>query len=276
MSTEATNLVSIILVNYNGANFLYNCLRSIEKFVNIYDYEVIVVDNFSTDDSIRIIKDDFPFFKLICSKDNLGFGKANNLAVKYAQGKYLLFLNTDTVLIEDTPKILSDYLTQNNDVGVVGARITFKDGSYQLSCGNLPNLLIEFTYKVRALLDNRWHHIFSKVYDKMYSKVQEVGWVTGACIMMHRDVFEELDGFDESFFMYFEDVDICKRVHEVGFKVIYYPKTSLIHLLGGSGHSVNKKVNIYYRDSQLYYYQKHLGILQTSFLKLYLKIFNKK
>ena len=268
--------LSIILVNYNGSNFLYDCLSSIKQLFDFSDYEVIIVDNCSTDDSVKIIKQNFPLFKLICSKDNLGFGKANNLAGKYAKGKYLLFLNTDTILIEDTPKILVNYLIQNKDVGVVGSRITFKDGSYQLSCGNLPSLLVEFTYKVRALLDNKWHHIFAKVYDKMYSKVQEVGWVTGACMMMRRDVFESLGGFDESFFMYFEDIDICKRTNELGFKVIYYPRTSLIHLLGGSGQSVTKKVNIYYRDSQLYYYQKHLGKLQTNFLKLYLRVFNKK
>jgi GT2 family glycosyltransferase len=268
--------LSIILVNYNGANFLYDCLNSINQFVNCSDYEVIIVDNSSTDDSVKIIKENFPLVKLICSQDNLGFGKANNLAVKYAQGRYLLFLNTDTILIEDTPKILVNYLTQNKDVGVAGSRITFQDGSYQLSCGNLPNLLMEFIYKIRALLDNRWHHILSKIYDKIYLNVQEVSWVTGACMMMRRDIFEKLGGFDESFFMYFEDVDICKRVHEVGFKVIYYPKTSLIHLSGGSSQSIKKKVNVYYRDSQLYYYQKHLGILQTTFLRLYLKIFNKK
>ena len=89
-------------------------MNSIEKFIDIYSYEVIIVDNCSTDDSVKIIKQNFPLFKLICSKDNLGFGKANNLAGKYAKGKYLLFLNTDTILIEDTPKILVNYLIQNN------------------------------------------------------------------------------------------------------------------------------------------------------------------
>jgi hypothetical protein len=268
--------LSIILVNYNGTNFLYDCLSSIKQFVDGSDYEVIIIDNFSTDDSVKIIEEKFPFFKLICSTDNLGFGKANNLAAKYTQGEYLLFLNTDTILIENTPKILADYLAQNKDAGVVGSRITFQDGSYQLSCGKLPNLLIEFLYKMRALLDNRWHHIFAKIYDKIYANVKEVGWVTGACMMVRRDLFEELEGFDESFFMYFEDIDICKRIAEMGFKVVYYPRTSLIHLLGGSGQHVKKKVNTYYRDSQLYYYHKHLGILQTNFLKLYLRIFNKK
>ena len=93
--------------------------------------------------------------------------------------------------------------------------------------------------------------------------------------MMRRDVFEKIEGFDESFFMYFEDVDICKRVHDIGLKVVYYPKTSLIHLLGGSSHNIKKKISTYYRDSQLYYYQKHLGEFQTNFLKFYLKFVQK-
>ncbi|PZU96191.1 MAG: glycosyltransferase family 2 protein [Pseudanabaena sp.] len=267
--------ISIILVNYNGQQFLENCLKSILDNLQNTDYEVIIVDNASSDDSIKIIKDDFPSFQLICSDTNLGFGRANNLAVKYSQGDHLLFLNTDTILTENTPKVLSDYLNQNKEVGAVGPRITFQDGSYQISCGKLLNIIVELLYKIRANLDNRWHKFFSILYDRIYSKEQEIGWLTGACLMMRKDVFEKLEGFDELFFMYFEDVDICKRVHDLGLKVVYYPKTSLIHLLGGSGHNIKKKVSVYYRDSQLHYYQKHLGSFQTNLLKLYLKFLNK-
>jgi len=272
---SSINLVSIILVNYNGSNFLHDCLASIELFLDVCIYEVIIIDNFSTDDSIKIIQDNFPYCKLIESHINLGFGKANNLAVKNSRGNNLLFLNTDTVMIENTVKILSEYLQQNKNIGAIGSRITFQDEGYQLSCGNLPNLMVEFLDKIRYSLDNTWHQIFSRIYDSQYSKVQEVGWVTGACLMIRRDVFEQIGGFDENFFMYFEDKDICKRVKELGYKVIYYPKTSIIHLLGGSSHGIKKSVNKYYRDSQLYYYQKHLGKFQINILKLYLRISGK-
>jgi N-acetylglucosaminyl-diphospho-decaprenol L-rhamnosyltransferase len=267
--------LSLILVNYNGSKFLYDCLSSIEKFTDADTYEVIIVDNFSTDDSVKIIKDNFPSFKLIYSQNNLGFCKANNLAFKYSQGEHLLFLNTDTILIENTPSILSEYLNQHCDVATVSSRITFQDGSYQLSCGSLLNIAFELFDKIRYSLDNKWHSFFSKLYDRQYSKVQEVGWVTGACLMIRRDVFEQIGGFDENFFMYFEDKDLCKRVKELGYKVVYYPKTTIIHLLGGSSHGIKKSVNKYYRDSQLYYYQKHLGNLQTNILKLYLKLSGK-
>lgn len=267
--------ISIILVNYNGTSFLNECLSSIEQFTGIFAVEVIIVDNFSTDNSTKNIKDNFPSSILFCSQVNLGFGKANNLAAKHSHGKHLLFLNTDTILTENMPQILSDYLTQNQDVGVISPRITFRDGSYQLSCGKLPNLAIELLDKIRYGLDQKWHHIFENLYNKQHSTIQEMGWLTGACLMMRRDVFEQLGGFDESFFMYFEDKDICKRVHEAGWKVVYYPKTSLIHLLGGSSANIKKSVNTYYRDSQLYYYQKHLGKLQTAMLKLYLRLLGK-
>jgi N-acetylglucosaminyl-diphospho-decaprenol L-rhamnosyltransferase len=267
--------LSIILVNYNGSNFLFECLDSIEKLKISFAYEVIIVDNNSTDNSIQIIDKKFPSVIIICNQVNLGFGAANNLATKYSKGKYLLFLNTDTILIENTPKILLNYLKENEDIGAVSSRITFRDGSYQLSCGKLPNLAIELLDKIRYGLDQKWHHIFGNLYNKQHSIVQEIGWVTGACLMMRRDVFEQLGGFDESFFMYFEDKDICKRVHEAGWKVVYYPKTSLIHLLGGSSSSVQKSVNTYYRNSQLYYYQKHLGKFQTAILKFYLRLSGK-
>jgi N-acetylglucosaminyl-diphospho-decaprenol L-rhamnosyltransferase len=262
---------SIILVNYNGSEFLADCLQSILHFVDFNACEVIIVDNASTDDSVNIIKNKFSSFKLICSSVNLGFSKANNLAVKHSIGKHLLFLNTDTILLENSPQILSDYLTQHQDVGVISARIIFEDSSYQLSSGRLPNIVIELFDKIRYGLDKKWHNLFAGIYTKKYSTVKEVGWVTGACLMICRDVFEQLGGFDESFFMYFEDKDICKRINDIGFKVIYYPLTSIIHLLGGSSQSIKKNINTYYRDSQLHYYQKHLGHTQIKILKLYLR-----
>jgi N-acetylglucosaminyl-diphospho-decaprenol L-rhamnosyltransferase len=269
------NDLSIVLINYNGSIFLNECLNSIQKMTNHCHYEAIVVDNCSTDDSTKIIKDKFPSFQLICSQTNLGFGKANNLAVKYSQGKYLLFLNTDTILTENTVKILSDYLDRHEDVGAIGSRVVFEDSSYQLSAGKLPSIGIELIDKIRYALDRRWHSSISDFYSKQHSQVAEVGWVTGACLMMRRDLFDRIGGFDEKFFMYFEDKDLCKRVREAGFKVIYYPHTSIIHLLGGSSQGVKKSVNTYYRDSQLYYYQKHLGRFQTGVLKLYLRISGK-
>ncbi|AFY91600.1 glycosyltransferase family 2 protein [Chamaesiphon minutus] len=266
--------ISIILVNYNGAEFLAECLNSLAKFINA-DCEVIVIDNSSTDNSVEIVRTRFTWVRLICSEVNLGFGKANNLAVERSQGKYLLFLNTDTLLTENTPQILAAYLDREPDVAAIGARITFQDGSYQLSSGMLPNLAIEFIDKIRYGLDRKWHGLVANIYNKQYSTIREVGWVTGACLMIHRDIYQRLGGFDPAFFMYFEDKDLCKRVRDLEFKVIYYPGTSIIHLLGGSSKNITKNINNYYRDSQLYYYQKHLNEIQLKILKFYLRLSGK-
>ncbi|WP_181243779.1 glycosyltransferase family 2 protein [Chamaesiphon polymorphus] len=266
--------ISIILVNYNGAEFLAECLNSLAKFINA-DCEVIIVDNSSADNSVEIVRTRFPWVQLICSEVNLGFGKANNLAVEQSQGKYLLFLNTDTLLTEHTPQILADYLDREPDVAAIGTRITFQDGSYQLSSGMLPNLAIEFIDKIRYGLDRQWHNRVANIYNKQYSTIREVGWVTGACLTIRRDIYQKLGGFDPKFFMYFEDKDLCKRIRDLGFKVIYYPDTSIIHLLGGSSKNVTKNVDHYYRDSQRYYYQKHLNGIQLKILKLYLRLSGK-
>ncbi len=266
--------LSIILVNYNGEDLLSDCLISLQQQVD-KKFETTVIDNLSTDGSIQMIKEKFSWVKLICNSVNAGFGRANNVAVSLAQCEYLLFLNTDTILTENTPQILLEYLQTHPNVGAIGPRIVFADGSYQLSAGKLPNLAIEFIDKIKYALDRQWHQIFANLYQYQYADITEVEYVTGACLMIRRDLFTQLGGFDENFFMHFEDKDLCKRVREAGFKVIYYPNTSLIHLLGGSSQATSHSVSRYYRDSQLYYYQKHLGKLQTEVLKLYLRLLGK-
>ena len=125
--------ISIILVNYNGSKFIYNCLASIREKLSNYCFETIIVDNASSDDSVDIIANNFPEFKLICSEENLGFSRANNLAAIQSRGKYFLFLNTDTILINDSLKLLLEYLKQNQAVGAAGTRIIFQNFQYQLS-----------------------------------------------------------------------------------------------------------------------------------------------
>ncbi|WP_353931816.1 glycosyltransferase family 2 protein [Okeanomitos corallinicola TIOX110] len=275
MNCPSTKSISVILVNYNGADILTDCINSLEKFTSNDNLEIIIVDNNSQDNSIDNLENKYADIKLMKLMKNVGFGAGNNAGAKIATGEFLCFLNTDTILIENTPQILLNYLQQYQDVAVVSPRIIFKDGSYQLSSGKLPSLIVEFFDKIKYGLDSKFHSILSRFYDKQNSLTKEVGWVTGACLMIRRDVFDKLGGFDETFFMYFEDKDLCKRVNDAAFKVVYYPQTSLIHLLGGSSRNAKKSVNHYYRNSQIYYYQKHLGTIQTAILKLYLRISGK-
>ena len=267
-------MVSIILVNFNGARFVEKCLQSIYDRTRDCRFEVIVVDNASTDGSREIIQDQFPLAKLVWNRENVGFSKGNNLGAQSAGGSKLLFLNTDAVLVNDMVSILARFLDDRSDTAVVGPKLMFEDNSYQLSAGRLPNVLVELVDKIWYQLDRKLHGFIAPLNNALFSTARAVGWVTGACMMVRRDVFEQINGFDENIFMYYEDKDLCKRVGDVGWKVVLYPEARVVHLLGGSVTSFDE-MNKIYRESQLYYYHKHLNPFQLSLVEMYLKISGK-
>lgn len=268
--------VSIILVNYNSAVLLRNCLKSIYEQTKGIPFEIIVVDNASSDNSRQIVRSEFPAVQLIESSENLGFSRGNNLGASLSKGTYLLFLNTDTILLENSIKLLADFFDEHPEVGAVGPRILFEDKYFQLSAGQLPNLFGEFIDKITHSLARRWHTAMCPLLERRFNKTKAVGWLTGACLMVRQKVFAQVNGFDEKIFMYFEDKDLCKRINSAGWQIMYCPSTSIIHLLAGSSGNVDKqKINEIYRASQLYYYRKHLGWLQTEILRLYLRLTGK-
>ncbi|MFN0159027.1 MAG: glycosyltransferase family 2 protein [Bacteroidota bacterium] len=272
----AGNMVSVILVNYNGEGYLRKCLRSIDDHAEGVPYEVVVVDNASTDGSREIIRREFPDVTLIESDDNSGFSRGNSLGAQNASGKYLLFLNTDAYFIENSMKVLAGYMEEHATVAAVGPVLVFEDGRFQLSAGKLPNVWVEFTDKIVYTLDRQGRGTLSGIFRWLFRHTQRTGWITGACMMVRRSAFEQIGGFDEKMFMYYEDKDICKRIAEAGWQVVYYTGTTVVHLLGGSAASLQHGlVNRRYRTSQVYYYQKHLGAFQTALLQAYLRLTGK-
>ncbi|MFN3532200.1 MAG: glycosyltransferase family 2 protein [Candidatus Brocadia sp.] len=264
--------VSVILVNYNSAALLRQCLKSIYEQTKEIPFEVIVVDNASSDNSRQIVRSEFPAVQLIESSENLGFSRGNNLCASMAKGAYLLFLNTDTILFENSIKMLADFLDEHPEVGAVGPKILFENRCFQLSSGRLPNLLGEFFDKIVYFLARKWSTVMCPLLERLHTATKAVGWLTGACLMVRQKAFVQVSGFDEKIFMYFEDKDLCKRINSSGWQIIYYPLTSIIHLLAGSSGNVDKqKINKFYRTSQLYYYHKHLGRLQSAILRWYLR-----
>ncbi len=265
-------LVSIILVNYNGTALLRSCLSSIYKCTHDLPYEIIVVDNHSSDASIPTIRSEFRDVCLIENAENIGYGAGSNLGARQAKGKYLLFLNTDTVLSENSIRMMANYMDSHPDVGALGPKLRYEDGCFQLSAGQLPNLFVEAVDKLRYGLARTWRTAFCPVLERWYTKSEPVGWLTGACLLVSKEAFLQVGGFDEHFFMYYEDKDLCLRLQKHAWKVIFHPATSVMHLLGGSSHAQTRdSINHFYRTSQLYYYQKHLGRFQTWSLRLYLK-----
>lgn len=241
--------VSVIIVNYNTNKLLDDCLKSIEDNTKDIHYEVIVVDNASSDDSVNMIHNKYPWVKLIESKENLGFGKANNLGYKYSTGRNIFLLNSDTLLIENSIKTLSDVLDSDRSIGSVGAILIGLNGKQVHSYGKFPSIYKKLT---------RQNYVINEAH---FEKMECVDYITGADLMIPRRIWEMAGGFDSKFFMYYEETDLQKRIASHGFKRVLVPHTKIIHLEGGSTGNKRtknndwKKITIF--RSMLYYMYKH-------------------
>jgi len=246
--------ISIILVSFNSDNFLSKCLNSLYSSSSGWNdcFEVIVVDNNSSDDSCSIVRQNFPKAVLIQNDINLGFGKANNLAVRQAKGDYVLLLNPDTVLDGNILHETLNFFEHHQDNrSAFGGILLNTDGSEQKggrrSFPTFLNAFLHFTklYKVFK---------YKKSYDLSWLPVEThpVECVSGACIAMPKTMYEALGGFDEQFFLHFEDIDLCKRIWQAGYKLWFYPKIRVFHVKGGSStisESIKIKVNKWFFDS---------------------------
>lgn len=258
-------VLSVALVNFNDGAHLPECLSSIEENVRGVDFEVIVVDNASTDGSPALVAGRFPRVRLIRNEKNEGFGRANNLAVRQSRGEFLLFMNTDVVLLSGALELLMEEMRTHPDTGVVAPALLTPKGSFQASFGGRTSFFAEFAKKgflnrlrTRALRNDR--------------KRREVRWVSGAFLLIRRKAFLETGGFDEGFFLYFEDIDLCERVHENGGKVIFLPAAVSLHHGGAVTSARPLRSRVEYRKSQLRFYRKHGSTTSLSLLKAYLKL----
>ncbi len=229
--------LSIIIVNYNVKEFLQNLLTSLFKAVTNISSEIIVVDNGSDDGSVELLREKFPQVTLIANNENLGFSKANNLALKIAKGKFLLLLNPDTIVQEDTFEKLIKFFNDHQDAGMTGCKILNPDGTLQLACRrSFPGPWTSFckVSGLSALFPNS--KLFARYNLTFMDENQsyEVDAVSGSFMMVRREVFEKIGGLDEQFFMYGEDLDWCYRVQKTGWKVYYVHETTIIHYKGES------------------------------------------
>ena len=252
--------LSIILVNWNTCDLTKQALISVYKETGGFDFEVIVVDNNSADNSAEMIKKEFPQVALIENKDNLGFGKANNQALKIAKGDYLMFLNTDVVVLDGAINKLVNYLDQHADVMMVGPRLLNKDLTFQHACRRmLPNPINSF-FHLFGLTKIFKNSKFVNEY-KQYAVDPEITGPTqalsGAAMMFRRRVYSEIGGFDERFFMYGEDLDFCKRALDKGWKTVYVNDARIIHFGGQSSGKRKVKSLINFYEAMWLYYKKH-------------------
>ena len=229
--------VSVIIVNYNVRQFLENALTSIRRAMEGLEGEVIVVDNASDDGSTEMVKAKFPDVILIENRKNLGFAASNNIALRRARGKYLLLINPDTIVQEDTLRVMLAFFAETPDAGLAGCKILNPDGSLQLACRRTyPTPWVAFTktFGLSSLFPGS--RLFGK-YNLTFLNEDEtypVDAVSGSFMMVTREVLEAVGGLDESFFMYGEDLDWCYRVTQAGFKVYYVHGTKIVHYKGES------------------------------------------
>jgi GT2 family glycosyltransferase len=232
VSSEDGIFLSVLVVNYNGKEYLGGCLDSIQHWLTV-PYEIIVVDNASSDGSQEYLKQNYPNVLLISSHENLRFAAGNNLAAHHATGKLILLLNTDTLLCGDLAPMFS-ILRDDPKVGVLGCKMQGKDGEYRYSAGYFPNPGRLFSLASLYYRNGPFRNGNFSTSDRL---VYEVDWVEGSFLLTPRELWENIGGLDESYYMYVEDVDYCKRVKNLGFKVAYFPNLSYIHY---GGYSANR------------------------------------
>lgn len=265
--------VSIIIVNYNTKKLTIDCIHSILNFTENLSYEIIVVDNASQDDSCKEIRAIFPNITIIESDINLGFGRANNLGFKYAKGKYLLFLNSDCLLIENTIKKMFDYFEshKNNNLGAIGCILLDKDHNLNTSYQRFPTFKNIFKSLVITRLNSliKTNLKLKESANYILEKNCEVDFITGADLFIPSKTFSLLNGFDPIFFMYYEETDLQKRMSDISLKRIILEDTFIIHLEGGSTKKNLKTITLFV-DSQYKYIKKHSFIIKYIFYYLFI------
>jgi GT2 family glycosyltransferase len=252
--------VSVIIVSFNTRQMTLECLASLFADLGKMAAEVIVVDNASSDGSVEAIRAGFPQVQVIASETNLGFGAANNAAMKKANGQQILLLNSDAFVRPGATKALVDYLDTHPDVGVVGPRLLNADDTLQPSCYPFPTPgrgWIENLW-ISALLPN--HPRFGDYRRWAHDTDRNVAWVIGACMLIRCAVFEKVGGFDERFFMYSEEADWQWRIRAAGWKIAFTPSAVVVHLGGASGATDKARIHRHFFSSLDYYQRKHHGI----------------
>lgn len=257
--------VSIVIVNWNTREPLVDCLNSIQSTVDLKDVEVVLVDNASEDGSAEMVQGRFPWVKLILNDENKGFARANNQAIRACRGRDILMLNPDTELLPKALDTLVLCAEEHPQAGGVGPKLLNTDGSLQQSCSPAPTLVREFW---RMFLLDNW--ISLAKYDMSAwdsSEPREVDVVQGACLLLKREAIDAIGLLDEGFFVYSEEVDLCRRLRNAGWLVLWEPKAEVIHHGGQSTRQVAEEMFIYLYQTKVLYFRKHSGRLAATIYK---------
>lgn len=259
--------LSIVIVNWNAKDYLRNCLKSINAESEGILLEVFVVDNGSSDGSAEMLRKEFPGVMLIENKNNPGFGAANNQALKMCKNDFVLILNPDTEVLSGALKRMADFLRKNERTGAVGAKLLNADRSIQFTCArNFPSLIGEFfwlTTLIRRFPRSRIAGSYLMTYWD-HKDSRQVNCISGACVMTRKKILESLGYFDEDYFMYGEDVDLCYRIKKAGWEIWYLSEAEIMHYGGVGSKRIAETAAIYDRAAIAIFFKKHYGILTAA------------
>jgi N-acetylglucosaminyl-diphospho-decaprenol L-rhamnosyltransferase len=259
----------VVVVSYNTVFLLDRMFAAIDAARGNLQVQIIVVDNASRDGSAAFLRTKYPNVELIENSFNIGFGRANNQAIAHAKGRYVLLLNTDAFVAPDTLSMTMEYMEANPRCGVLGVKLVGADGSLQPSCRYFPtpwNVFLQSTGlmtlspKTRLVDDMSWDH----------NSIRKCDWVPGCYYLIRREVIERIGLFDPRYFLYYEEVDHCRRVREAGWDVVYYPYTQVVHIGGESARTesplkeVSRQISVLQIESEFLYFRKHFGLFGLS------------
>ena len=282
--------LSVVIVNYQTFELTKDTINSILQYDYPFSYEILVVDNASSDDSLSKLQNYFKDkVKFIASVENNGFAAGNNQALAIAKGRYILLLNSDTIVWENTLEDIYSYMENHTDVGACGCRVLLENGELDKACKrSFPNVKNSFF---------RLFHIPTNSKDDNYNldnlpddEIYEIDCLTGAFMFIKSEALNEVGFLDETFFMYGEDIDLCYRIKKSGWKIVYYGDSKITHLKGASSKKQKSKLIYEFYRAMYIYYKKHhaekssfivnivvyIGIALLCILKLFLNIFKKK
>jgi len=267
--------LSIIIVSWNSKGFLVKCIDSILTKKTKINYEIIVVDNASTDGSTEVLRLKYPEVVIIRNPDNFGFAKANNIGIAKASGKYICFINSDVEVLDNCIDIMYVFMEENTDIGIAGPKIIGKDKFVQRSCMGFPTLWNLFSRSMALDLLFPKTKIFGSQMMTYWphDSIREVDVINGCFWMVRREAMLQVGPLDETFFIYAEDIDWCRRFHESGWRVIFYPLAEAIHYGGGSSINAPMRFYIEMQKANFLYWKKYHNFISQQ-LYLLLRIFH--
>ena len=266
---EDKPILSISIVNTNNKDLLKSCLKSIYENTAKSNFEIIVVDNCSTDGSVEMINENFPNVMIISNDTRKGYGFSNNRSFERSSGKYFLVLNEDMLVLPNALDQMLEIITKNPEIGALGCRLLNPDGTLQHSCSYFPTLFNEIFSNLIP------YHLFfpnsrfrSHMYHWDHNQDKEVDVIKGCCILIPHDFIEKEGLFDEQFFLFSDEYDLCKRIKNAGLKVFFSPKAEIIHYGRVTVDKLNTESHLIFLESLIKYYKKHHGSIYSFLVKI--------